>query len=55
MDNVTGKRIFHDIIINISYRKRQYVIRIQIKKKLKNNLINKIKKRFTGMNHIQKI
>lgn len=31
----TGSRIFQEVIISISYRKRQKVIRIQIKIKLK--------------------
>ncbi len=55
MHKTTGKRIFQDIIINMSQRKRQNVIRIQIKIKEKNIAISIIITELIGNNQLKKI
>lgn len=54
-DREKGKRIFQDIIISISQRKRQKVIRIQIKRKDKNRATIVMIKKFTGIKNRKKI
>ena len=55
IQSVKGKSIFQDIIISMSQRNRQYVIRIHVKKKDKSMDTVIITKILIGIAHMKKM